>query len=57
MSIGFVFWLLMLLWIIFWGVRTVHPTVLGGWTWGGDLLIFILFFLVGWHVFGWPIHG
>jgi hypothetical protein len=57
MTAGFVFWLLMLLWVIFWGVRSVHPTALGGFAWGGDVLMFILFFLIGWHVFGWPIHG
>lgn len=53
MAIGLMFWILMLLWL-----------VLGlWWTWpnyhlvGGNLLLFILLLLLGWKVFGPPIHG
>jgi hypothetical protein len=53
MTLGLAFWILMLIWLIF-GVW---------WSWpnqrlvGGNLLIFILLALLGWHAFGAPIHG
>jgi hypothetical protein len=52
MSIGFIYWLLMILWIVFgvwrgWGDRYLI---------GGSILQFVLFFLLGWAVFGFPIH-
>jgi hypothetical protein len=55
MSIGFIFWLIMLLWIISWlGTRW------GGWggpfVYANEILILILFFLLGWHDFGFIIH-
>lgn len=59
MSVGFVFWVLMLIWLVF-GVFWSWPA---GFSrdnlpvWGGSALMYILFFLLGWHVFGWPIHG
>lgn len=58
MSIGFVFWLLMLLWLIFgfvwyWPRGTppspAYPAI------GGHVLIFLLFLLLGLAVFGFPI--
>jgi TRAP-type C4-dicarboxylate transport system permease small subunit len=57
MSIGLVFWVLMLLWII-----SVIGRRLGGanYPWAepaGDFLILILFFLLGWRVFGFIIQG
>jgi hypothetical protein len=58
MSIGFVFWLLMLLWILFglyvgWPGR---PQIAYG-PIGSNLLLFILLFLLGWAVFGFIIQG
>ncbi len=56
MSVAFVFWLLMLLWLIF-GFVFFWP--MGG-SWypvGGNLLLFVLLGLLGWKVFGFPIHG
>jgi hypothetical protein len=61
MTIGFVFWLLMILWLVFglywnWpqgnanGPRAFGPV-------GGNLLLFVLLFLVGWKVFGFIIQG
>lgn len=55
MTISFIFWLLMLLWLVFgiWSFR-------GAANWpfmGGSAFMFILLFLLGWKVFGWPIHG
>jgi hypothetical protein len=60
-SIGFCFWLLMLLWLIFglywnWPENTSGgPRAFGHM--GGGLLLFILLFLLGWRVFGFPIQG
>jgi hypothetical protein len=57
MSIGFIFWLLMLLWLIFgiWAYRTVAAAQ---WPFVSGLgFIWVLFFIVGWKVFGWPIAG
>jgi len=56
MTLGLAFWILMLVWFIF-GV-VVHA----GWAApygpiGNMLLLFILFLLLGWKVFGAPIHG
>ena len=56
MSIGLVFWIIMLLWIVSIGRNDV-----GGLDWPllglrGSLLFFILFFLLGWHDFGFIIH-
>lgn len=60
MSIGFVFWLLMVLWLIF-GFYWHWPSEGGSnvkvaW-FGGNLLLFILLFLLGWRCFGFPIQG
>lgn len=50
MTIGFLFWLLMILWALTWlGVITI--------AWAGPALLFILLFLLGWKVFGFPIQG
>jgi hypothetical protein len=56
MTFALLFWILMLLWVLF-----------GGWTrWGnapgqyvhGDwLLLLVLIGLLGWRVFGAPVHG
>jgi hypothetical protein len=57
MSIGLVFWILMLLWFIFalaWHWGTV-PAAYG--PLGNAVLLFILFLLLGWAVFGQPIRG
>lgn len=52
MSIGLIFWIIMLL--VLFG---------GGWFWRtqpwlpGFGVTWVLFFLLGWKVFGFPIHG
>ena len=56
MSIAFIFWLLMLLWLLF-GVRQNWPPGDNYWPLGGNLLLFILLFLLGWRAFGFPIQG
>jgi hypothetical protein len=58
-TIGFLFWLLMILWLIF-GLFRNWPAEAGGpgfYPLGGHLLLWILLFLLGWHDFGFPIHG
>jgi hypothetical protein len=59
MSIGFIFWLLMIIWAIFgliwrWPGTAARVGVYG--PVGDWLLIFILFFLLGWRNFGFVIH-
>lgn len=54
MSIGLVFWIIMLIWLIHWAGANW-----GGWpgpAWASGLILFILFFLLGWHDFGFMIH-
>ncbi|HLZ39414.1 MAG TPA: hypothetical protein VKQ11_00535 [Candidatus Sulfotelmatobacter sp.] len=46
------FWLFMALWLVFgiWRGRT------DGWPfWGGHFLLFVLFAILGWQVFGSPV--
>lgn len=58
MTIGLLFWILMLFWLIFgvlWRHYPFSQTTFA--PFGGDLLLFILLLLLGWHVFGPPIRG
>ncbi len=58
MTIGFIFWLLMLLLLIFGGWRGYGIDAAGRPYWfGGGLILWVLLFLLGWGVFGWPIAG
>ena len=54
MSFGLVYWILMLLWLVWglWGWYSPHAY----WVWGNGLLLFVLFLLLGWKVFGAPVH-
>jgi len=58
MTIGFVFWLLMILWLLF-GLYWNRGDIRGGnyGILGGNLLLFVLLFLLGWKVFGFIIQG
>jgi len=57
MTIGLVFWILMLLWLVL-GIYWNWPAGAPNWPIaGGNLLLFILLLLLGWHSFGPPIHG
>lgn len=58
MSIGFLFWILMLFWLLF-GLYSNRTNLTGGnfAPLGGGLLLFLLLFFLGWKVFGFPIHG
>jgi len=59
MSIGLAFYILMLIWLAF-GLYQNWGTIAGG-AWGaplgGNLLLFILLLLLGWKVFGPPLHS
>jgi hypothetical protein len=56
MTRALVFWVLMIVWLVF-GIIW-HFGMLGAFgPVGGVLLIFILFAILGWQVFGPPIHG
>ena len=57
MSIGLIFWVLMLLWIISVIGGTYAPAQLGWMAPAGNIFILILFFLLGWRVFGFIIQG
>jgi hypothetical protein len=52
MPMGLMFWILMLIWLVFglWQSWPNYQVV------GGNLLLFILIGLLGWHDFGAPIH-
>lgn len=57
LTVGLLFWILMIVWLVF-GVVTwkrTTPEVL--WIAGWDVLTYGLFFLLGVGVFGWPIKG
>ena len=58
LTIGFLFWLLMILWLVF-GLYRNRGDIQGGnyGILGGSLLLFILLFLLGWKTFGFPIQG
>lgn len=59
MSLGLIFWILMLIWLVFglyinyWAATSPPNHYLIG----GNLMLFILLLLLGWQAFGPPIHG
>ena len=56
MTLGLAYWVLMLIWLVF-GLLVHYGMVAGQWAIGGDvLLLFVLFTLLGWQVFGPPLH-
>jgi len=56
-KIGFVFWLLMILWLIF-GLYVLWPGSVGiALLPASQLLLFILLFILGWKCFGLPIQN
>ncbi len=52
MSIGLLFWVIMVVWLIF----NFGPTPATWKNHGGFILLFILFGILGWAVFGPAIH-
>lgn len=56
MTRGLIFWVLMLVWLVF-GI-VAHFGGMGPYgPIGSTILLFVLFFMVGWQVFGPPIRG
>jgi hypothetical protein len=53
MSLRFLFWIIMLLWLIF-GILVPHWGNFA-WSMSGSILEFVLFFILGWRTFGPPI--
>jgi hypothetical protein len=53
MSLGLAFWIIMLLWLVLgiWWAWPSHYVV------GGNVMLFILLAILGWKVFGAPIHS
>jgi hypothetical protein len=55
MTLGLVFWIIMLIWFVF-GLLIHFAVVAGTYTVvGNSLLLFVLFLILGWQVFGAPI--
>jgi hypothetical protein len=56
MTLGLAFWILMLIWAVF-GLLTHFGYVGGVYAVGtSTVLLFVLFGLLGWSVFGPPLH-
>lgn len=54
MSFALAFWILMLFWLLW---QLPANALATRFVYGSNLLLFVLFFLLGWHVFGSPLHG
>jgi hypothetical protein len=54
-SFGLIFWILMLLWLLygFWGWWGAPQPY---YWYGHGALLFVLFLLLGWRIFGAPVH-
>ena len=61
MSRGLIFWVIMLVWFVFFMLSTFGGAALGGYAHGvsvtSGVLDFVLFLLLGWQVYGPPVHG
>ena len=55
LSIGLLFWILMLLWLLFGFWTNYAGGVFNYRPFGAHLLLWLLLFLLGWQVFGFPI--
>ena len=56
MSLGLLFWILMIIWTVFgfWsGYTPGQPLSVR--VWGGNLLLIVLFVILGWATFGAPV--
>ena len=54
MSLSLLFWILMVVWFFFGAYRNRGGI---GPDFGSDLIVFVLFFLLGWRGFGFIIHN
>ena len=61
MQRGLIFWVLMLIWVVFGLIIWIGGPALGGYAHASEgvntLLLFILFALLGWQVYGAAIRG
>jgi hypothetical protein len=56
MTLGLAFWIIMLVWFVF-GLLAHFGVVAGAYAIGAStLLLFVLFLILGWQVFGPPLH-
>jgi succinate-acetate transporter protein len=56
MTLGLAYWILMLIWFVF-GLLVNFGGFERAWGIAGNLiLLFVLFVLLGWQVFGAPLH-
>ena len=55
LSIGLLFWILMILWLIFGFWSNYTPGAFNVRPFGGHILLWVLLFLLGLEVFGFPI--
>ena len=56
MTLGLCYWILMLIWFVF-GLLVHFGVAVGMYgAVGNVLLLFVLFLLLGWQVFGPPLH-
>lgn len=57
MSLGLAFWIILLISFVFgcWSSLPLGSKPYSAW--GGNLLVFVLILLLGWKVFGPPIHS
>lgn len=53
MSFALCYWILMLIWLVF-GIWSSWPNYKAS---GGNVLLFVLLVLLGWKVFGAPLHS
>jgi hypothetical protein len=56
MSIGLLFWVLMILWFFSW-IGTRWGGLTGPYLYASEFLFFVLLFLLGWKAFGFVIHA
>ena len=59
MTLTFIFWFLMLVWLLWGGFTAYQSQPAGAWWYplGHPLLLFLLLLILGLQVFGWPIKG
>jgi hypothetical protein len=56
MSIGLLFWVLMVLWLVSW-VGTRWGSITGPYVYANEFLFFVLLFLLGWKSFGFILQA
>ncbi len=54
MTLTIAYWVLMLIWLVLGAVTIWHT---GGYVFvGSNIILFLLFLIIGWQLFGAPIH-